>query len=135
MAQQNYVPGTGYTYTPDFLQFQDSGEEQRPQSHTHDSGYVGSLNLENFPPSHFEEGFQVEDHGFEIDSIYKPELAFGNPFRPSTVSLNAPLILSRQSTAHSLGLERNSHPRSPRPQNHVSVLEVHKRKHWTQFVS
>jgi hypothetical protein len=134
MAQQNYVPGTGYTYTPDFLQFQDNGEEQRPQSYTHDSGY-GSLSLENFPPSHFEAALTVEDHGLEIDPSYDAELVFGNLFRSSTVSHNSPPSLSRQSTVHSLGLERNSHPRSPRLQNHVSVLQVNKGKHWTRFVS
>ena len=99
------------------------------QPYTYDSGY-GSLSLENFPSSHFEEeAFQVEDHGLEIDPSYEAEPIFGNPFRPSTVSHTAPPILSRQSTAHSLGLERNPHQRSPGPQNNVSVLQINKRKH------
>jgi hypothetical protein len=128
MTQQNHVPGTGFTYTPGFLQFQDNREGQRLQSYTHDSGY-GFLSLVNFCTNHFEEPFQVEGHGLEINLSYEPGIVFGNHLRPSTVSHTAPSILFRHSTVHSLGLERNTHPRSPSPENHVSVLQVCKRKH------
>jgi len=125
---QNIVLGTGDTRKPADMEFRDDEDGECSQANHNDSGYH-SWSLENFPSSHFDDAFQVEDHDLEIDPSFEAGLLSGNSFRPSLTSHTAPPILSRQSTIQSLenqhddlGLEQNPQSRAQRPVNHMGDL-------------